>query len=79
MKHVLVIQEANHIIGVASTVDKSFEMIKHYFGETSEIINVMYIEDSGLEYVCEVFVREKNGDGDFYPVTVHYFIIDDTY
>lgn len=77
MKHVLVIQEANHIIGVASTVDRSFEMIKHYFGETSEIINVRYIEDSGLEYDCEVHVKED--DGYTYPITVHYFTIDDTY
>lgn len=75
MKHVLVIQEDNHIIGVASTVDKSFEMIKHYFGETCEIVNLRYVEDSGIEYVCEAYTKED--DGSYYPITVHYFTTDD--
>jgi len=71
MKRVLVIQEDNHIIGVASTVDKSFELLKEYFGDNCEIINIRYIEDSGLEYDCEVFV-----DGYTYPITVFDFITD---
>lgn len=75
MKQILVIQEAKHIIGVASTVEKSFEMIKEYFGETYEIVNLRYIEDSGLEYDCEAYTKEDGGS--YYPITVYYFTVDD--
>ena len=71
MKEILVIQEEDTVIGVASTVENSLQMIREYFGVSSEIINKRHIEDSGLEYVCEVFV-----DGATYPVTVYYFTID---
>lgn len=74
MKEILVIQEADTVIGVASTVENSLQMIQEYFGENSEIISKRHIEDSGLEYVCEVFVRED--DGYTYPIRVYYFAID---
>lgn len=75
MKDILVIKESNHIIGVASTVQKSLDMIEEYFGQNCKIINERDIRDSGLEYTCEVVIEED--DGYTYPVTVYYFTIDE--
>ena len=75
MKHILVIQEDSTVIGVATTVEKSLELIKEYFGENSEVKDIRYVEDSGIEFDCKVFVKEE--DGYFYDVTVYYFITDE--
>lgn len=74
MKEILVIQEDDTIIGVASTVEKSFEMIQKYFGGECEIRNIRDIRDSGLEFDCEVYIVDS---GYVYYVTVHYFTIDE--
>lgn len=75
MKDVLVIQESDRVIGVASTVNRSLEMIKEYFGQNCEIANIRDVQDSGLEYTCEVIIEED--DGYNYPVTVYYFTVDE--
>lgn len=75
MKNLLVIQESNTVIGVASTVNRSLEMIKEYFGQNCEITNIQDIRDSGLEYACDVFIGED--DGYNYPVAVYYFTVDE--
>ena len=74
MKEILVIQEGDTIIGVASTVEKSFDMIREYYGDKSEIRNIRDIRDSGLEFECEVYTVDSNC---VYYVTVHYFTIDE--
>ena len=74
MKEILVIQEDDTIVGVASTKEKAFEIIQKYFGVESEIRDIEDIRDSGIEFQCKVYTVDSNC---IYYVTVHYFTIDE--
>ena len=74
MKQVLVIQENDRIIGVASTTEKAIEMMGDYFGINCNIYDINDIRDSGLEFTCKVTDTFDKIESN---VTVYYFTIDE--
>lgn len=72
-KEVLVIQDDDNIIGVASTTQRALEIIKDYYGKDAVISDIVDIRDSGLEFTCNVFEPYH------YHVVVRNFTIDDLY
>ena len=55
MKEVLVIQQEDRVIGVATTQNRVMEMISEYIGGDKEIIEIKDVRDSGIEFTCEVY------------------------
>ena len=74
MKEILVIEEGGLIIGVASDQSKAVVMIGDYYGEDCEIVEVIDVRDSGIEFICKVY---DSTDKYTTTVTVHYFTIDE--
>ena len=74
MKEILVIQEEDTIIGVASTKEKALELILEYFGNDSEIRDIKDVRDSGIEFTCLIITKDSKW---YYDVTVHYFTINE--
>jgi hypothetical protein len=74
MKQLLVIQQENTIIGVASTQNKAIEMINEYIGGDEKIINIEDVRDSGIEFTCQVYNHKLKYTE---TITVSNFIIDE--
>lgn len=74
MKEILVIQDDDTIIGVASTKEKAFEMIQEYFGVEGEIRDIEDVRDSGIEFYCKVYTKDSKW---FYNISVQYHTIDE--